>query len=76
MPANPWLSSGVKECVPHRTLANPCIQVYKLRPEETRMHDGAAASRAMQLHLRTVFAAIDRIAEKHGEFFEQPTETE
>ena len=39
-------------------------------------HDGAAASRAMQLHLRTVFAAIDRIAETHAEFFEQPTETE
>ncbi len=39
-------------------------------------HDAAAASRAMQLHLRTVFAAIDRIAETHAEFFEQPTETE
>ena len=39
-------------------------------------HDGAAASRAMQLHLRTVFAAIDRIAATHAEFFEQPTETE
>jgi hypothetical protein len=30
----------------------------------------------MQLHLRTVFAAIDRIAATHAEFFEQPTETE
>jgi DNA-binding GntR family transcriptional regulator len=34
-------------------------------------HDGAAASRAMQQHLRTVFAAIDRIAETHAEFFEE-----
>jgi DNA-binding GntR family transcriptional regulator len=34
-------------------------------------HDGAAASRAMQQHLRTVFAAIDRIAEAHADFFEE-----
>lgn len=34
-------------------------------------HDSAAAARAMQQHLRTVFAAIDRIAETHAEFFEE-----
>ncbi len=37
-------------------------------------HDGGAAARAMQLHLRTVFAAIDRIAERHAEFFEHRRE--
>ena len=37
-------------------------------------HDGSAAARAMQLHLRTVFAAIDRIAERHAEFFEHRRE--
>jgi GntR family transcriptional regulator, rspAB operon transcriptional repressor len=34
-------------------------------------HDAGAATRAMQLHLRTVFAAIDRIAAAHAEFFEE-----
>lgn len=34
-------------------------------------HNAAAATRAMQLHLRTVFAAIDRIADAHAEFFEE-----
>jgi GntR family transcriptional regulator, rspAB operon transcriptional repressor len=38
-------------------------------------HDAAAAAHAMQLHLRTVFAAIDRIATRHAEFFEHPRET-
>lgn len=38
------------------------------------MHDSLAASRAMQQHLRTVFAAIDRIAERHADFFERTTE--
>jgi DNA-binding GntR family transcriptional regulator len=38
-------------------------------------HDGNAAARAMQLHLRTVFAAIDRIAARHAEFFEHRRET-
>jgi GntR family transcriptional regulator, rspAB operon transcriptional repressor len=36
-------------------------------------HDADAAARAMQLHLRTVFAAIDRIAAAHAEFFEETT---
>ena len=34
-------------------------------------HNDAAAANAMQQHLRTVFAAIDRIAETHAEFFEE-----
>jgi DNA-binding GntR family transcriptional regulator len=33
-------------------------------------HDGAAARAVMQRHLRTVLAAIDRIALEHAEFFE------
>jgi len=37
-------------------------------------HDCSAAAHAMQLHLRTVFAAIDRIAERHAEFFEHRRE--
>jgi DNA-binding GntR family transcriptional regulator len=32
--------------------------------------DPAGAEHAMQLHLRTAFAAIDRIATQHGDFFE------
>jgi len=32
-------------------------------------HDPSKAERAMQQHLRTVFAAIARIASAHGEFF-------
>jgi DNA-binding GntR family transcriptional regulator len=35
-------------------------------------HDGAAAERAMRAHLRTVFAAIERIAAEHDDFFEKP----
>ncbi|HUN46544.1 MAG TPA: GntR family transcriptional regulator [Stellaceae bacterium] len=33
-------------------------------------HDAAGAERAMQAHLRTVFAAADRIAAEHADFFE------
>jgi DNA-binding GntR family transcriptional regulator len=33
-------------------------------------HDGVGAVAAMQEHLRTVFAAVNRIAETHGDFFE------
>ena len=43
---------------------------------DRRAHRGARRRRrvaqAMQQHLRTVFAAIDRIAETHAEFFEGP----
>lgn len=39
-------------------------------------HDAGAAERAMQQHLRTVFAAIEHIAERHAAFFEQKMETE
>jgi DNA-binding GntR family transcriptional regulator len=34
-------------------------------------HDPARAESAMQQHLRTVFAAIERIASAHTEFFEE-----
>ncbi len=37
------------------------------------VHNDAAAASSMQQHLRTVFAAIDRIAETHAEFFEETT---
>lgn len=33
-------------------------------------HDAAGAEHAMQRHLRTAFAAIDRIAARHADFFE------
>jgi DNA-binding GntR family transcriptional regulator len=33
-------------------------------------HDAAGAEHAMQRHLRTAFAAIDRIATRHADFFE------
>jgi len=36
-------------------------------------HDPGRAERAMQQHLRTVFAAIERIASAHIEFFEEET---
>jgi DNA-binding GntR family transcriptional regulator len=41
-------------------------------------HDGPGAEQAMQMHLRTVFDAIARIAAAHAEFFEQepPAERE
>jgi DNA-binding GntR family transcriptional regulator len=34
--------------------------------------DGGAAETAMRAHLRTVFAAIERIAGEHDDFFEKP----
>ncbi len=34
-------------------------------------HDAAGAEEAMQQHLRTAFAAIDRIAARHPDFFER-----
>jgi DNA-binding GntR family transcriptional regulator len=34
--------------------------------------DAAGAERAMQAHLRTVFAAADRISTEHADFFESP----
>lgn len=34
--------------------------------------DAAGAERAMQAHLRTVFAAADRISAEHANFFESP----
>lgn len=34
-------------------------------------HDAGSATRAMQRHLRTVFAAVERIAAAHAEFFEE-----
>ena len=34
-------------------------------------HDPTHAEKAMQLHLRTAFAAIERIASAHAEFFEE-----
>ncbi|MBW4090110.1 MAG: GntR family transcriptional regulator [Proteobacteria bacterium] len=36
-------------------------------------HDGPGAAAAMQHHLRTVFAAVERIAAAHAAFFESPT---
>jgi DNA-binding GntR family transcriptional regulator len=35
-------------------------------------HDAAGAEAAMKEHLRTVFAAVERIAAEHAEFFDQP----
>lgn len=35
-------------------------------------HDADGAADAMQHHLRTVFAAVERIAAAHAEFFEHP----
>jgi len=37
-------------------------------------HDGDGAAQAMQHHLRTVFAAVERIAAAHAAFFESPRE--
>ena len=34
-------------------------------------HDPTQAESAMQQHLRTAFAAIERIASAHADFFEQ-----
>jgi GntR family transcriptional regulator, rspAB operon transcriptional repressor len=36
-----------------------------------RNHDSLSAEQAMQEHLRTVFDAIERIAQQHAEFFER-----
>jgi len=35
-------------------------------------HDTTGAVEAMQAHLRTVFAAVNRIADAHADFFEGP----
>src|SRR5579864_4833418 len=36
------------------------------------VHDAAGAEAAMREHLRTVFAAVERIAAEHAEFFDGP----
>jgi len=40
--------------------------------DRTAAHDIAGAEAAMREHLRTVFAAVERIAAEHAEFFDQP----
>jgi DNA-binding GntR family transcriptional regulator len=40
--------------------------------ERTAAHDAAGAEAAMREHLRTVFAAVERIAAEHAGFFEAP----
>jgi GntR family transcriptional regulator, rspAB operon transcriptional repressor len=40
-----------------------------------RNHDPLGAEQAMQEHLRTVFDAVERIAQEHAEFFEQEPTT-
>lgn len=44
--------------------------------EYVTARDAVAATNAMRQHLRTVFAAIDRIADRHPDFFEHSTETD
>jgi DNA-binding GntR family transcriptional regulator len=39
--------------------------------EKAAAHDVSGAEAAMKAHLRTVFAAINRIAAEHGDFFEE-----
>jgi DNA-binding GntR family transcriptional regulator len=40
--------------------------------DRTAAHDIAGAEAAMREHLRTVFAAVERIAAEHAEFFDEP----
>ncbi len=40
--------------------------------DRTAAHDAAGAEAAMREHLRTVFAAVERIAAEHAEFFDEP----
>jgi DNA-binding GntR family transcriptional regulator len=40
--------------------------------DRTAAHDAAGAEAAMKEHLRTVFAAVERIAAEHAGFFEAP----
>jgi GntR family transcriptional regulator, rspAB operon transcriptional repressor len=40
--------------------------------DRTAAHDAVGAEAAMREHLRTVFAAVERIAAEHAEFFDQP----
>ena len=40
--------------------------------DRTAAHDIAGAEAAMRAHLRTVFAAVERIAAEHAEFFDEP----
>jgi len=39
--------------------------------DRTAAHDAAGAEAAMREHLRTVFAAVERIAAEHAEFFDE-----
>jgi GntR family transcriptional regulator, rspAB operon transcriptional repressor len=40
--------------------------------DRTAAHDAAGAEAAMKAHLRTVFAAVERIAAEHAGFFDEP----
>ncbi len=48
------------------------FQQHRTIIERTAAGDAAGAERAMQAHLRTVFAAADRISTEHADFFEGP----
>ncbi|HVY13900.1 MAG TPA: GntR family transcriptional regulator, partial [Rhodopila sp.] len=55
-----------------RTWLSMIFRQHQEIAEHLTARDAAAAAAAMKQHLRTVFAAIERIADRHPDFFEHP----